>query len=371
MKQYMTVDAGKSFTKAALLPQEFIDYMVKNGKSDPTASKYAGQKIDTRIFRTKYEDGTFDDTEPGRATYLVEYDGKVYKVGKAAKIEAELDNSKKSFIHKLCTLFAVARFCSENETDEVVAGVVIPISEYEIVEKRNDYRDYILPLGKHTVSYKEGDKIVKKTFNITGTYVFQEGFGAIFVDGIVPTASVGVLDFGHLNVNMAIFNQGDIDRETAITTQKGANFLVSGLSQQLSSKYSAISKSETSRILSKSGKDRCLVPIRKNPEVEKTSKEFIDKYISQYCNNVMDDARAAGWSVDYMQMVAVGGTTNLIENDMLNVFGKELIIPENSNYVNAIGSLIALVARKDTLRLDLTKVGLIPAKKMKVSEKAA
>ena len=72
-----------------------------------------------------------------------------------------------------------------------------------------------------------------------------------------------------------------------------------------------------------------------------------------------------------MQMVAVGGTTNLIENDMLNVFGNELIIPENSNYVNAIGSLIALVARKDTLRLDLTKVGLIPAKKMKASEKAA
>lgn len=66
--------------------------------------------------------------------YIVEYEGKVYKIGANADTDASLSTSKKDFTHKLCTLYAIASFCSENEVDEVKLAIGIPVKDYEMVK---------------------------------------------------------------------------------------------------------------------------------------------------------------------------------------------------------------------------------------------
>lgn len=175
MKRYIAVDSGKGNTKVAVYDA-------------------ATEKVRTSIFETKYDEGTFEDTDPGRDTFIVEMKGRTYKIGHASSLGAELTSSKKTFVHKLCTLFAIARECSENEVDEVYAAIGIPVKDYQEVNIRNEYRKFILPDEEITVSYKlTGDSdVITKTFRIVGRYVYPETYGAIFIDGVDPLSLIHI-----------------------------------------------------------------------------------------------------------------------------------------------------------------------------------
>ena len=350
MNRYISVDSGKSFTKTSTLNPDVVPYIMANPE-DIKLEGYNGQVFFKNLFRTKFETDTFEDTEPGPESYLVEYEGQVYKVGRTARIEAELENTKMTPIHKLCTMFAIATWCSDTEVDDVAVGVGIPILDYNNVEKRNSYRDYIIPLGEHVVKYVNNGAIVTKTFNIVNAYVYPESIGAIYAAGVNSTGTVGVIDIGHLNVNMALYS-GMIPNPDSITTKKGANHLVKGLAAKLTSQYSFINAQQTAEILSRKGADRCLKPVRKNPEIEASSKLVIDEYIKEYVNSILDDARSANWAIDYMQLCVIGGTTSMIHDDLIEGLGAEIIIPEDGNFVNVVGILKAMLARKELLRID-------------------
>ena len=135
MKRYITVDSGKSFTKVDIYDEPSNQIISKN-------------------IRTKYDEGVFEDTDPGQNTSLIEFDGQIYRVGQGATKEAELKSSKKLPIHKICTMLAVALECSADEVDEVYCGIGIPVKDYEFPEERNSYRDYILPTEPVTVRFK-------------------------------------------------------------------------------------------------------------------------------------------------------------------------------------------------------------------------
>ena len=330
MKRYITVDSGKSNTKIAV-------YDV------------ASNKIKTEDIRTKFDEGIFEDTDPGRNTSLVEFEGKIYRVGQGAVQEAELSTSKKTFIHKLCTMFAIAKNCSADEVDEVYCGIGIPIKDYEFPVGRNTYRDYILPEGEITVRFKltGNSPIETRTFKIVGRYVFPEGAGALFAPGVSGLGTVGVIDIGHLNVNMIIYNGGDPDQTMSVTTTKGGNALVSGLAQKLSAAYSFINKAQTAELLLRKDENRCLKKISRDPETEKSSKIMVDKYLFDYVSAIREDCLAAQWSVDYTQFVFIGGTVQLVSDEIKKVFGKEVIIPETGVYTNVIGFLAAMCGRPE------------------------
>ncbi len=338
MKRYIAIDSGKSFTKTAVLNGKYI----QNKKETPYF---------TRAFRTAFEDGaTFEDDDPGNGTYIMGYEGNTYKIGKCASKEAELDSSKKTLVHKICTMLAIAKECSETETDEVYAAVGIPVDSYLVVKERNDYRDFILPLGKHTVKYRDLDGSIKeKTFEIVRHFVYPETIGAIFTDGIDFTESVGVLDIGHLNVNMTIYNNGDIDPLSRRTTTKGVNFLVSGLAQELSSELQTpILKNKAAEIIVG---NRTLKFRNPNPEKEARSKEITERYIKNYVRDMVEEIRTKNWSLDVMQLVIIGGGGNMIRNELFEVFGENTVIPDTPNMVNAIGFLKLMCGRSDTLKM--------------------
>ena len=332
MKRYIAIDSGKSFTKVAVLTN---------------ASK---KEYKTEAFRTAFEENaTFEDEYPGNNTYIVGFEGETYKVGKTAIIPAELDSSKKQFVHKLCTMLAIARECNDKEIDEVSVAIGIPVDAYLVVAERNAYRDYIVPAGEHTVKYRDLDgSIIEKTFNIVQRFVYPETIGAIFTPGIDFKESVGVLDIGYLNVNMTIYNGGDVDTLSRRTTTKGANFLVSGLAQELSNEFqTSIAKAKAADIICG---DHTLKFRNPAPEKEIRSKEITDRYIASYVKDMIEEIRTKNWSLDVMQLVIIGGGSMMIKNELMEAFGAATVIPENATYTNVIGFLALMCGRTDTIR---------------------
>lgn len=322
MKRYIAVDSGKNATKVAVYDEQ-------------------AEKISVRKFRTKIGKGTFDDDDPGKNTFLMEYDGEVYKIGRGADADAELVTSKKTPTHKICTLYAIASVCSEDEIDEVSVTIGIPVKDYENVALRNEYRDYILPEGDITVTCKNSgdDAPVTKTFRIVYRCVRPETLGALFITDTVNTGTIAVIDIGHLNVNMTVYNNLDVDKEYSMTDTLGGNALVTGLSQKLSSNYTFINEKATADILMKSGEDRCLKPNRRNEQIEKDSRQMIDEYLLQHVNKILSHCKSAQWSVDYMSFIFIGGTSALLRKEIREIFGEEVTITERPEYANVIGFL--------------------------------
>jgi len=343
MRRFIAVDSGKSQTKVAYLTEEFLASDMK----DTTNA------IAVTSFRTAFENNaTFEDDEPGNGTFIVEFEGNVYKVGKTARQDAALDSTKKTLIHKLCTMLSIARICSAQAVDEVSVSIGIPIDLYSVVKDRNEYRDFIAPIGEHSVTYRDLDgTIVTKTFRIVQHFVCPESIGAIFETDYAGL--VGVIDIGHLNVNMTVYSSGDIDANKQKTTTKGINYLVSSLTQQLSSQLQAQIDNRTT-ITTISRPEKTLRSVnRPNPKAEELSHKIIVDGINDYIRDMLEDLKSKNWAIDYMNIVVIGGGAALLKNELKSVLGEGIVIPDNSTFTNAIGFLALMCGKSETLHIKL------------------
>lgn len=335
MKRYMAIDSGKSSTKVAVYDEA----------SDTTG---------IFKFRTKIGKGNLQDDALEKNTVLMEYDGQVYKIGNGATTEAELDTTKKTMTHKLCTLYAIASICSEDEIDEVNAVIGIPVKDWEDVEQRIAYKNYILPDGDITVKIKKDNdsELVEKTFRIVSKYVYQETLGALFISNNVNTGTVAVIDIGHLNANQTVYNNLEPDKVYSLTNTLGGNALVTGLAQELSSataEYSLVDEKVAAATLLK--EDRCLIPKRAPKgtapedaarvieEMTERSREIIDEYTLNHVKQIRRYCDSKRWSVDFMDFIFIGGTSALLRKEIKEVFGEDAVIPAHPEYANVIGFL--------------------------------
>lgn len=329
MKRYISVDSGKNATKIAVY--------------DPKT-----EQISVKKFRTKMSKGYFEDDAIESETMIAEIGGNVYKIGMGAMMEAETTTSKMTDIHKNCTLLAIARECSENEVDEVYAAIGIPVKDYEDVLSRNAYRAFILPEGEITVRYKESSEapIKTKTFRIVSRDVFPETMGALFVDGYVPDAMTAVIDIGHLNVNLTVYVGIEVDKKYSLTDVLGGNNLVTGLAQELSAAFSLCDEKTVAMVLAREGDNRCLRTVNPNPDLEKRSKEIIDEYMLNHVLEIKRKCDAKRWPVDFMNVIAIGGTSYILRNEIREVFGQNVIIPNNPEFANAKGFLRIMIGKR-------------------------
>lgn len=328
MERFIAIDSGKSATKVASFDKQT-------------------NQISEFKFLTKVGKGNLSDDAIEKGTVVMEYNGNVYKIGRGATTEAEAITSKKTETHLLCTLFAIASICSEDEIDEVHAAIGIPVKDFEDVDKRNEYKNYILPDEELTVSYKPNSdsEIITKTFKIVSKHVYPETMGALFLTNEINTGTVAVIDIGHLNVNETVYNNVEVDQVYSLTDTLGGNNLVTGLAQELSSAFSLVDEKTVCRALTKTGDHRCLKPIRKNPEIEKKSKEIIDNYTLNHVKAIRRLCDLKRWPVDFMDFIFIGGTSILLKNEIYEVFGSDVVIPEKPEFANCIGFLRIMVAK--------------------------
>lgn len=331
-QRFIAVDSGKFKTKVALLSKN-------------------RDKALTFGFRTMIESGNFADDAIEANTFIAEFGGKTYKIGNGASKEAELETSKKSEIHKITTLAAIALVV--NDGDEVNVAIGCPVKEYEVVEKRNEYRDYILPPGEVKIKIKTKNETEpkEKHFFINYTVVYPESSGILYLDmERFAEKEVGIIDIGGGTGLGSMFDNFEIVRKTSFTCELGGNVLVNGLSQLLSAEFSRCNPDYVRKLIALPHEQRKLVPINGDKdfieEVGIRSKEIIDDYLLDYVKQIRRQCDSKQWPLDYIDLVGVGGTCHVLSREMKQVFGENIYIPKTPEYTNALGFLRRLCAKR-------------------------
>ena len=336
MERYIAIDSGKGSSKIA-------EY------------KKDDESIEVHKFRTKIEKGNFNDDAIENNTAIMEYEGKVYKIGDGAIMDAEMITSKKTVTHKMCTLLAIAQLCSADEVDTVHVAIGIPVKNWEDVDARFDYKNFILPDGEISVKYKptsSGETITKK-FRIVSKHVYPETLGALFIGDNVNNGTVAVIDIGHLNINQTVFNGVEVDRVYSLTDESGGYNMLTGLAQELSSAFSLVDEQTVLRTLLRP--ERCLKPVRPNKEVEEKSKEIINEYLLNYVKDIRKRCAGKKWAIDYMNFIFIGGTSRLLKKEIHEVFGEQAIIPDDPEYANAIGFLRIMCGKLLKIKINIKR----------------
>ncbi len=356
MRKLVAIDAGKKDTKVCI-------YDEKTNTS--TAFKYA----------TKMSEGSFEDDALENNSAIVEIDGKTYKIGPGALKQAEFTTSKTTEIHKNCILTALAMCCDGEELNEFDVAIGLPVNEWTDVKKRNEYKLYSLPEGEIHIRLKtrSDGPICEKKFKINSRYVFIESQGALYLDCATEfmKTTTAIIDIGSLNINCTIWDSHELDKEASLTDELGGNVLVSSLSQMLSSAFSRCSESYVEKLLRLPADERYLHPTRPNPQIEQESKALIEEHLLDHVREIKRKCDARKWSLDYMKLIFIGGTSDLLRNEITEVFGEEVYIPEHPEFANVMGFLRILSAKVYGQSKGLIPLPSLDKKQQKEAKKAS
>lgn len=326
---YIAIDSGKFATKVAKATENL-------------------DGIEEFRFRTKISQGNFDDDAVEKGTFIAEVDGQVYKVGNGALRDAEFDTSKKTNEHLVSTLLSLA-VATEKDGQEFCAAAGMPIGPYRNVDERKAYKEYILPLGDHTVSYMTQDtpKVTKK-FTITEHFVYPESAGGLYLDMKGNKDDAAILDMGNVNVSAALYQNFEPIYDGSSTCELGGQMLISGLAAALSAEFSSrVDERLVSKVLRLPREQRFLSPAKPNPEIEKASKEFIDRYLLTHVKDIKRVCDGLRWPLAFMRLTSIGGTSELLKYELKEVFGDTITIPDKPEFANVRGFLRRLVAWKE------------------------
>lgn len=298
----ISVDSGKYATKGL--------YKDNDG-SEP-------RKI---MFRTKM-DKTDEIKSTDRKSCVVEYDGERVLIGDSAET-VDFDKTKAKKIHKLATYCAVAQLIEDG--DEIVLTVGCPLSIFNNVEERNQYKEFMHDKGEREIILN--GKV--KKFTIKKVIVCPESSGVIFKNpNKYKEKLVGIIDIGGLNTNCAIYDRLAPIRSTCFTTNLGANVLRNDLKQHLNSVFAEVNLQDwqMEHVIK-------LGYIKSNKEEsEKIIKDFLQRHI----NNIVDEAKKKGWDIKNIDFVFVGGGSKLLENEIRNVI-PDAEISETAEWDNVEG----------------------------------
>ena len=339
MERFIAIDSGKRATKVA---EYFPD--------TDTMRKYS--------IVTKKSDGDFRDDAIEKNTYVVEIDGKQYKVGNGARGQGvELENSKSTEIHRICVLTVLAMLASSHEKDTIHVGIGLPANDWANISTKEDFKEYILPKGDVTIKIKNSSMKApqEKTFKIGRRYCFPESIGAMFApevyNEIGPNDITGVLDLGNLNLNATYWQGVELIQDKSVTTEHGAAVLIQNLMQKLKSNVCYCDERVVANILK--SEDKALpVGFGITKEQSQLSKKIIKEVMYEHAKEVRRQVNTMKWPLDIMRVVAIGGTSKDLEVELKEVF-KNIKVLSSSEFCNVVGFLRIMCAKDPSLEREI------------------
>ena len=264
------------------------------------AGKHSGKgvcmnKIGVRerfYLRNKIEEVTEDNLTVDEEGYKVEYEGKVYYVGKeASKIDYNV--TKTSIAHKLLIYIGITHFIG-NE-DEVDLMVGCPMSTYVNKEKKDKFIEYL----KGDVHIKVKDKDYR--FTIKSVNVLPESLGIPYKDThTYKKRLMGVLDIGGLNVNGAIYDRLKPIKSSAFTINAGSLILQGKVKKALNNKLDLNFQDYEIPYIIESG---VFINGVSNAEANAIVKEVSREHI----NTILDECRKYNWNIGGIDIEFTGG----------------------------------------------------------------
>lgn len=136
--------------------------------------------------------------------------------------------------------------------------------------------------------------------------------------------------------------------EDCFTDELGSRVLLSTLASMLTSELNMrVTDRMAESVLRLPVEKRHLVPWDENPEIIKKSGDLITQFLTEHAKLIRQKCATRHWPMDFMNLVCMGGTSKLLRNELNEVFGSHIFIPENPEYVNVDGFLRKICADED------------------------
>ena len=222
---------------------------------------------------------------------VVELDGKFYAIG-----EGSIDTSvsKKAEIHRVCTLYAITQMFNKLEYGEDVYLVMgSPIQTFENADQKQQFIDFMKGDFDGVIEIKVNNEPF--VFNLKDVLVLPESCGVVQVHrDKFKDRLVGVIDWGGLQVNCMIYDNGKPIKSTGFTRQLGGYALEQEIVNKLNSKGYNYQEYELKYAID-------------NPkEHEKDVVEFVAQ---KYLNDILRECQKMKWNIDNLDLFFTGGTS--------------------------------------------------------------
>ena len=318
MRRKMGIDTGKYATKCILKRSREYNETDKELK-----------------FISRMDNSDTDFGLLNQNTYMVDFNGKKYRVGEAANYDSFVE-SKAEEIHKICLYTAIGLMTDNDDT--VVVGIGCPLSIFVNKEERRRYRQYMM--GDKDITITINGK--KHHFIIENIIVLPESSGVIYLYlEKYKERTVGVIDLGGLNTNCGVYKNITPVLTTLFTTRLGGKIMRKQLLDLLNERLGLevpLQDYQMDEVL-KDG----YVRNRRDCAKEELSKEIIHDYKYQHIRKIYDECIKHNWNLDSMDLIFIGGTSLYLINEIKEIFGvKEDSFFEDADMLNAKGFLRAL-----------------------------
>lgn len=223
---------------------------------------------------------------------VVELDGKFYAIG-----EGSIDTSvtKMAEIHRVCTLYAITQMFDDLSYGEDVYLVMgSPIQTFENADHKQEFVDFMMGDFGGVIEIKVNNKPF--VFNLKDVLILPESCGVVQVHREkFQNRLVGVIDWGGLQVNGMIYDNGKPIKSTGFTRQLGGYALEEEIINKLNSMGYNYQEYELKYVI-------------ENPkEHEKDVVEFVAQ---KYLNAILQECQKMKWNINNIELFFTGGTSD-------------------------------------------------------------
>lgn len=318
MRRKLGIDTGKYATKAVL----------KRSKDFNSEDKYLK-------FISRMDDRDTDFGLLNGNVYMVEFNGKKYRIGENATYDSFLE-TKAEDIHKLCLYTAIAELVDNGDTVQV--GIGCPLSIFVNRAEREKYQKFMM--SDREINIKVNGR--NHNFIIEKVIVLPESSGVVYTYfDKYKNRTVGVIDIGGLNTNCGVYANIAPRVETFFTTRLGGKVMRKHLLDLLNEKLGLevpLQDYQMDEVL-KQG----FVRNRRDYSKEALSRQIIHDYRLTHIREIYDECIRHGWSMDTMDLIFIGGTSLSLMEEIKEVFRVEDdSFFEDAEMLNAKGYLKAL-----------------------------
>lgn len=314
MKKYViSLDAGKYALKSIGRPAE--------GTADD---------IKKVSFRTKMDVMKNNTSDVEGNSYKVTLNGESYIVGDQGRDDKEkYQTSKTTLLHQLCAYTAITQFLEPDTTDNIVYMVLAcPLSVLKSDSGKEEYRSFIKGNGPISLTVNDKDY----TFEIADVTIKAEGSGVLYLNPeLFEKKSVALIDFGGLNMNFCLYENGAAVPSSRFTEEHGSNALTNCVIDQLTiyKKGNIVSFEVAEKALEEGH-------LNKFGQIDKESVEYIEKAKEIFFNEALKFVAQRKYNLEETAVVFVGGTADKLQ-DIIRKDLPHAYIPSNSQWSTAEG----------------------------------
>ena len=223
---------------------------------------------------------------------VVELEGKFYAIG-----EGSIDTSvsKMAEIHRVCTLYAITQmFDNLSYGEDVYLVMGSPIQTFENADHKQEFIDFMKGDFDGVIEIKVNNKPF--VFNLKDILLLPESCGVVQVHRErFQNRLVGVIDWGGLQVNGMIYDNGKPIKSTGFTRQLGGYALEEEIINKLNSMGYNYQEYELKYVI-------------ENPKDHE--KDVVEFVAQKYLNAILQECQKMKWNINNIELFFTGCTSD-------------------------------------------------------------